>query len=125
MRPSDDLITKRLTVILCPPIKVASTDDIVEDKADDHIVDGRHRRQKVRASEDERKVDVLEKIDSELLVQHPLEPRCKDAGKEEDSEAVVKLTVREQALRPNDTPLHDTPQQSATETKTECPHDLL
>ena len=54
---------------------MASADDVVEDKADEnsrHIVKRRRRRQVTRAGEDNRKVDILEEIDLELLVQNPL-----------------------------------------------------
>jgi hypothetical protein len=97
MKPSDSLITKRLTVVLCPPVKVASTDDIVEDKADEHpehVVKRGRRRDGGRAAEGDWEIDVLEETYSELLVQYPLEQWCKDAGKEEEDEAVVELTVR-------------------------------
>jgi hypothetical protein len=63
MKPSDSLITKRLTVVLCPPVKVASTDDIVEDKADEHpehVVKGGRRRHVARAAEGDWEIDVLE-----------------------------------------------------------------
>ena len=55
---------------------MASTDDIVEDKADEHRRDdvkwGR-RRYAGRAAEDEWEINVLEEIYSEPLVQYPLE----------------------------------------------------
>jgi hypothetical protein len=95
LKPSDSLITKRLTVVLCPPVKVASTDDIVEDKADEHrghVVKG--GRDVERDGEDNWEIDVLEETCPELLVQYPLEQWCKDAGKEEEDEAIVELTVR-------------------------------
>jgi hypothetical protein len=89
--------TKRLTVILCPPVKVAPTDDIVKDKADEHhghIVKGGRRGQVERATEGDWEIDVLEEIYSELLVQYPLKQGCKGADKEEEDEAIVELTVR-------------------------------
>jgi hypothetical protein len=88
---------KRLTAVLCPPVKVASTDDIVEDKADEHpehVVKGGGRRHVVRAAEGHWEIDVLEETYPELLVQYPLEQWCKDADKEEEDEAIVELTVR-------------------------------
>ena len=96
MKPSDILIRKRLTVVLCPPVKVASTDDIVEDKADEHkerVVKGGPRRYVGRAVEGDWEIDILEETYSELLVQYPLEQWRKDAGKEEEDEAIVELTV--------------------------------
>jgi hypothetical protein len=89
---------KRLTVVLGPPTKVAPTNDIVKDKADEHpghIVEGRHRRQVFRATEDKREVDVLEETNFELPVQNPLEQWCEYADKEEEEEDIVGLTVRE------------------------------
>ena len=91
MKPSDILIRKRLTVVLCPPVKVASTDDIIEDKADEHkehVVNGVPRRYAGRAVEGDREIDVLEETYSELLVQYPLQQWRKDAGKEEEHEAM-------------------------------------
>ena len=91
------MITKRLTVVLCPPAKVASTDDIVKDKANEspgHVVKGGRRRYVGHAAKGNREIDVSEETHSELLVQYPLEQRCKDAGKEEEDEPIVELTVR-------------------------------
>jgi hypothetical protein len=89
---------KRLTVVLCPPVKVASTGDIVKDKADEHprhVVEGVRRRHDDRAAKGDWEIDVLEETYSELLVQYPLKQRCKDANKEEEDEAIVQLTVRQ------------------------------
>jgi hypothetical protein len=99
IKPSDtSLVTKRLTVVLCPPAKTASTDDIVEDKADEHkehVVKRGRRRYGSRVAEGNWEIDVLEETYSELLVQYPLEQWCKDADKEEDDKAIVDLTVRQ------------------------------
>ena len=87
---------------------MAPTDDIVEDKADEyqqHVVKGGRSGHVACAAEGDWEIDVFEEIYSELPVQYPLEQRCKDAGKEEDDEAIVELTVRQYTLRPNDTPL--------------------
>ena len=87
---------------------MASTDDIVENKADEyrgHVIEGSSRGECARATECDWEIDVLEEIHFELLVQYPLEQRRKDADKEEEDEDVIELTVREQTLRPNDTPL--------------------
>lgn len=101
----------RRTIVLGPPAKVAPTDDIVEDKADEHPghkVERRRRRQATRAGEDDWESDVFEEIDLELLVQDPLNQRQNEPGQEEEDEAVVQLAVREQTLWPNHTPLrHD------------------
>ena len=54
---------KRLTVVvLCPPVKMVSVDDIVKGDWE---------------------MDVLEETNLELLVQNALEQWCKDADKEE------------------------------------------
>lgn len=100
--------TKRRTVILGPPAKVAPTDDIVEDKAEEHpghIVERRRRGHATRADEDDREAEVLEEIEFELFVQDPLNHRCDESGQETEGEAVVQLTVREQTLWSNHTPL--------------------
>ena len=65
----------RLTVILCPPAEVATTNDIVEHEANEdprYIVEGRCRRHVTSTSEDKREVKILEESKVELLVQHPL-----------------------------------------------------
>ena len=75
-----------------------SADDIVENKADKHPghgVKGAPRRHGARFREDDWKIDVLEETYFELLVQYPLEQWCKNAGKKEEDEAIVELTVRE------------------------------
>ena len=62
---------KQLTVVFRPPAKVAPTDDIIEEKADEHpghVVERSCRRQVARASEDEGEVDIFEETDPELLV---------------------------------------------------------
>jgi hypothetical protein len=89
---------------------VASTDDIVKDKTDQHqghVVKGGRRRHEGNAAEEDWKIDVFEETYSELHVQYPLEQWCKDPGKEEEDKAIVELTVRKQTLRPNDTPLQN------------------
>ena len=76
---------------------MASTDDIVEDKADEHpehVVKGGRRRHVGREAERDWEIDVLEETYSESLVQNPLEQWCKDTDKEEEDEAIVELTVR-------------------------------
>ena len=60
---TDSLIMKQLTaVVLCPPVKVASMDDIAKGDWE---------------------MDVLEEMYPELPVQYVLEQWCKDADKEE------------------------------------------
>jgi len=62
---------KQLTVILGPPAKVAPTDDIIKDKADEHpghVVKRGCRRHEARAGEHEREVEVFEETNLELLV---------------------------------------------------------
>ena len=73
---------------------MASTDDIVKGKADEHQgheVKGGPRRYGGRAKEGDWEIDVFEEIYFEFLVQYPLEQWCKDADKEE-AEAIVELT---------------------------------
>jgi hypothetical protein len=69
--PSDSFTMKQLTVILGPPAKVAPTDDIIEEKANEHpghVVKRGCRRHVARAGEDEREVEIFEEPDPELLV---------------------------------------------------------
>jgi hypothetical protein len=66
----------KLTVVLGPPAKVAPTDGVVKEVADEdpgHVVEGRRGRQAVRAGEDDREVEVLEDVQSELSVYGPLD----------------------------------------------------
>ena len=87
---------------------MASTDDVVEDKADQHrghVIKGGRWRHAARAAEGDWEIDVFEETYFELLVQYPLEQRCKDADKEEEDEDIIELTVRKQTSRSNDTPL--------------------
>jgi len=58
-------------VVLGPPVKVAPADQGVKEVADDdpgYIVEGCRGRQGARARKDEREVEVLEEIESELFV---------------------------------------------------------
>jgi len=60
-----------LTVVLGPPVKVAPTDEIVKDVADEdpgYIVERCRGRQVARARKDDREIEVLEEIESELFV---------------------------------------------------------
>ena len=98
----------KLTVVLGPPAKVSPADDIVEQIADKHpgnVVERRRGGHATRAGEDEREVEVLEEFEPELLVQSPLYKRCNGPSEEEKDEAIVELTLREQTLWSNDTPL--------------------
>ena len=77
---------------------MASANDIVEDKADEHkerVVKGDRKRHAGRALEGDWEMDVLEETFFELLVEYPLEQWCQDAGKEEEDETIVDLTVRQ------------------------------
>jgi len=98
----------QLTVVFAPPVEAAPTDDIVEDEADEYpgyIVDHRPRSQSGGTTKDEREIEVLEPVYLEFLVHYPLDRWCSDAEKEEEDERVVELTVRENTLWSNDTPL--------------------
>ena len=87
---------------------MTATDDVVEQEADEHPrhkVQRRRRRQGARTAEDNGEIEVLEETNSKLLVQSPLEERGDGTGQEEEDKAVVELTIREEPLRSNDTPL--------------------
>ena len=58
-------------VVLGPPPKVATTNEIVKDEADNdpgYIVERCGWRQVARTRKDDRKIDILERIQSELFV---------------------------------------------------------
>jgi hypothetical protein len=98
-----------LTVVLRPPTKVASTDDVVKSEADEnpgYVVERRRGRQVVRASEDKREIQVLEGLYVEFLVEYPLNNWRKDPDQEEKDETVIELAMGEQTLWSDDTPLH-------------------
>ena len=87
---------------------MSSTDPIVEDKGEKHpgyIVKWRCRGDESCTRKDDREVDVLEGAYFELLVDYPLDQWCKGAEKEEEHEAVIELTIGEQSLWSDDTPL--------------------
>jgi hypothetical protein len=70
---------------------VAVTDDVVEQEANKqprHVVQRRCKRYRARDSEDERKVEVLEKRHLKLLEESPLDKWGNSTGHEED-EVVV------------------------------------
>ncbi len=61
----------RLTIIFGPPAEVATTDDIVEQEADEdpwHVVERRCRWHVARPDENKREVKILEESKVELLV---------------------------------------------------------
>ena len=97
----------QLTVVFAPPAEAAPTDDTVEDEADEHpgcIVDRRPWGQS-DTGKYEREIEVLETVHLEFLVHYPLDSWRSDAEKEEEDERVVELTVRENTLWSNHTPL--------------------
>ena len=97
-----------LTVVLGPPPKVVTTNEIVKDEADKdpgYIVERCRRRQVVCAKKDDREIDVLEHTQSKLFVQYPLDERCDCANQETEGETIVELAVREQTLWSDHTPL--------------------
>jgi len=87
---------------------VAPTDEIVKEVADQdpgYIIQRCRGRHVARARKDDREIEVLEETDFELFVYCPLDERCHRANQEKENETVVELTVREQTLWANDTPL--------------------
>ena len=60
-----------LTVILGPPVKVAPTDETVKHVADEHpgyIIERCRGRQAARVHKDDREIEILEGVESELFV---------------------------------------------------------
>ena len=87
---------------------MAATDDEVEQKANKHpthVVQRRRRGYAAGAAECEWEVEVLEKAHPEILVQSPLDKGNNGAYQEEEDEAIVELTMREQTPWSNNTPL--------------------
>lgn len=87
---------------------MTSADDIIEEETDEHpryVVERRRRWQGARRPKDERKIEVLERVHLQLLVQHPLNKWCNGAQDEEEYEGVIELAMREQTLWSDDTPL--------------------
>ena len=87
---------------------MAPTDEIVKEVAYEdpgYKVERCRGRQVAGARKDEREIEILEKIDLELFVYCPLHEGCDRAKQEKKDETVVELTVREQTLWSDDTPL--------------------
>ena len=85
-----------------------SADDIIRNVADQHpgyIVERCRGRHVGGAHKDDWEIDVLEHIQLERSVYHPLDEGCDRANQENESETVVKVTVREQTLWSDHTPL--------------------
>jgi hypothetical protein len=87
---------------------VAVPDNVVEQEADGHpghIVQRRRRWNRSDATEDDREVEKPKKSHLTLLLDGPLDKWGNSTGHEEEDNAVVELTAREESLWSNDTPL--------------------
>jgi hypothetical protein len=87
---------------------VAVPDNVVEQEADEHpghIVQRCPRWNGPRATEDDREVEIPKKRHLILLLDGPLDKWGNSTGHEEEDDAVVELTAREESLWSNDTPL--------------------
>src|ERR1700742_3424371 len=65
----------KLTVVLGPPGEMTPADDIIKEETDEHpgyVVERCRGGQGARRPKNKRKIEVLEQIHSQLLVQHPL-----------------------------------------------------
>ena len=83
-------------------------DLIVEDEAENYpgcIVEWRRRGSVPRTCKDDWEVDVLEGVYVELLVNYPLDQWRKGTKEEEEHETMIELTMGEQPLWPDNTPL--------------------
>jgi hypothetical protein len=80
------------TVILQPPFQVATTDDVVEQEADEYPRDvvQRCRRWHIAGTiEHDREVEVPKKRHLKLLVESPLDKWRNSTGHEKEDKAVV------------------------------------
>ena len=87
---------------------MAPTDEIVKNVADEgprHIVERCSGRQVVCTYKDNREIEVLEEIDFERFVCCPLGEGCNRANQERKKKTVEEVTVREQTLWSDHTPL--------------------
>src|SRR6266404_4106839 len=98
----------RRTIVLGPPVEVATTNDIIEYEADEdprHEVYWRCWWHGTQAGEKDREIDISQECNLVVPVQCPLGKRKNCPNQEEEHEAIVHLARRKQTLRANDTPL--------------------
>lgn len=86
------------TVVLGPPAEMPSSDDIVEDEADDgsrDVVDGGGRGHVAGTGEDDGHVDILPERVGPLAGKNPGDGRSNGADEEEVDQWMVHLARRE------------------------------
>jgi hypothetical protein len=87
---------------------VVTADNVVEQEADEHprhIVQRCRRWHIADTIENDREVEVPKKRHLKLLVESPLDKWRNSTGHEKEDGAMVQLTVREEMLWSNDSPL--------------------
>lgn len=80
-------MTGRRTVVLCPPGKVTSPDDIIENKPDDgpgDVVDSTGQWDETGAAEDDGEVDVFDDRVGPFEVNEPGDERTDGTNEEEE-----------------------------------------
>jgi poly(3-hydroxybutyrate) depolymerase len=96
------------TVIPGPQFEVAATDNIVEQEANEnprHEVDRCCGWHPSHREEKQGEIQISQESDPEALVQYPLDDWEHRTKQEEKDETIVKLSVREEMLRANYSPL--------------------
>jgi hypothetical protein len=89
---------------------VAATRDVVEQETNEDPRNKIYRSRgwnRIYCDKKKWKIEVSQESDLEPPVQYPLDNRKDCTKKEEEQEAEVKLTVREETLRADDTPLQE------------------
>ena len=80
------------TIVLCPPRKVTSANDIIENESDDRpgdVVDGAGRGNETGAAEDDGEVDVFDERVGPFEVHEPSDDGANGADEEEEEEWAV------------------------------------
>ena len=80
------------TIVLCPPRKVTSANDIIENESDDRpgdVVDGAGRGNETGAAEDDGEVDVFDERVGPFEVHEPSDDGADGADEEEEEEWAV------------------------------------
>ena len=84
------------TIVLCPPRKVTSANDIIENESDDRpgdVVDGAGRGNETGAAEDDGEVDVFEER-VRPLERDEVAPERRERPREEEEHQAARMGVR-------------------------------